>query len=102
AAILYTSGTTAKPKGVTYTHRTLSHNNRILSQTPQLSAEDVNLISMSFSHAAAFTGQLLPTLLVGGTCVLLHGPTPAEFVDAIVSHRATRLQMLPASLEDLL
>jgi len=101
-AILYTSGTTAKPKGVTYSHATLSHSNRIQSQTAQLSADDVNLISMSFSHAAAFTGQLLPTLLVGGTCVLLRNPTPREVVEAIATHRATRLQMLPASLEDLI
>ena len=102
AAILYTSGTTAKPKGVTYSHRSLNDCNRIQSETPRLAADDVNLISMSFSHAAALTGQLLPTLFVGGACVLLRNPTPREVVEAIAARRATRLQMLPASLEDLI
>jgi acyl-CoA synthetase (AMP-forming)/AMP-acid ligase II len=101
AAILYTSGSTARPKGVTYSHSTLWHNCLIQSETFQFTPADVHLISTAACHAAAFTGQLLPSIYVGGTSVLTHLPTPAQVVDAIASRGVTRVQMLPATLEDL-
>jgi len=101
AAILYTSGSTARPKGVTYTHATLWHNCVIQSETFQFTPDDVHLVSTAACHAAAFTGQLLPNVYVGGTSVLTHLPTPAQVVEAITRRRVTRVQMLPATLEDL-
>jgi acyl-CoA synthetase (AMP-forming)/AMP-acid ligase II len=68
AAILYTSGSTAKPKGVTYTHGTLWQNCLIQPETFSFTADDVHLVSTAACHAAAFTGQLLPGFHTGGTC----------------------------------
>jgi acyl-CoA synthetase (AMP-forming)/AMP-acid ligase II len=101
AAILYTSGSTARPKGVTYTHATLWQNCLIQSETFQFTPADVLLVSTAACHAAAFTGQLLPNVCVGGTSVLTHLPTPAEVADAISRRGVIRVQMLPATLEDL-
>ncbi|MFO0946710.1 MAG: class I adenylate-forming enzyme family protein [Planctomycetota bacterium] len=101
-AILYTSGSTAKPKGVTYSHRTLYRNCDIQVKTGEFTAKDVHVVMTSVSHAAALSGQLLPNLLAGGTTVLLDRPTSADILEAITRHHATRIQMLPASLEDLL
>jgi acyl-CoA synthetase (AMP-forming)/AMP-acid ligase II len=101
AAILYTSGTTARPKGVVYTHGTLGQNCVIQCETFAFTAEDVHLVSTAACHAAAFTGQLLPNILAGGTSVLTHLPDPEQVVRAIATHQVTRTQMLPASLEDL-
>jgi acyl-CoA synthetase (AMP-forming)/AMP-acid ligase II len=101
AAILYTSGTTARPKGVTFTHRTFWHNCLIQVETFAFTAEDVHLVSTAACHAAALTGQFLPNLYAGGAVVLTHLPQPAEVVQAIETRRVTRTQMLPASLEDL-
>lgn len=101
SAILYTSGTTARPKGVTYTHATLGHNCRIQAETFGFTPEDVHLVTTAACHAAAFTGQLLPNFYAGGTCVLTHLPRPEEIVHLTQVHKITRLQMLPAGLEDL-
>jgi acyl-CoA synthetase (AMP-forming)/AMP-acid ligase II len=101
AAILYTSGSTAKPKGVTYTHGTLWQNCLIQSETFAFTADDVHLVSTAACHAAAFTAQLLPGFYTGATCVLTHLPTPEQVVSAITRRGVTRIQMLPASLEDL-
>src|SRR5438105_3172154 len=67
AAILYTSGSTARPKGVTYSHLSLWHNCLIQSETFQFTPADVHLVSTAACHAAAFTGQLLPNIYVGST-----------------------------------
>ena len=101
AAILYTSGTTARPKGVTYTHATLWHDCVIQTETFSFTADDVHLITTAACHAASFTGQLLPCLYTGGGCVLTHLPRPEEIVRLIAEHRVTRTQMLPAMLEGL-
>jgi acyl-CoA synthetase (AMP-forming)/AMP-acid ligase II len=101
AAILFTSGTTARPKGVMYTHETLCHNCAIQAETFAFTADDVHLVSTAACHAAAFTGQLLPGLATGATCVLTHLPAPADVVQAVETRRVNRVQMLPASLEDL-
>ena len=61
----------------------------------------MHLVSTAACHAAAFTGQLLPNVYMGGTSVLTHLPTPDQVVDAIVGRAVTRVQMLPATLEDL-
>ena len=101
AAILYTSGSTAKPKGVTYSHASLWHNCLIQAETFQFAPDDIHLVSTAACHAAAFTGQLLPNIYMGGTSVLTFLPTPAQVVAAIATRRVTRIQMLPATLEDL-
>jgi acyl-CoA synthetase (AMP-forming)/AMP-acid ligase II len=101
AAVLYTSGSTARPKGVTYTHATLWNDCIIQTTSFQFTAADVHLISTAACHAAAFTGQLLPNVYAGGTSVVTHLPTPDQVVEAIKTHRVTRVQMLPATLEDL-
>ena len=64
-------------------------------------AEDVQLISTSACHCAATYGQIFPNIFAGGTAVMVDAPTPADVVDAIVTHRVTRCQMLPATLQDL-
>ena len=101
AAILYTSGSTARPKGVTYSHSSLWNNCIIQSNSFEFTPEDVHLVSTAACHAAAFTGQLLPNVYMGGTSVLTHLPTPDQVVDAIVRRAVTRAQMLPATLQDL-
>jgi long-chain acyl-CoA synthetase len=101
AAILYTSGSTARPKGVTLTYGSLFQNCQIQVRSFEFTDADVHLVATAACHCAALGGQLLPSFWSGGTVVLTHVPKPLEFVKAIETYGVTRTQLLPASLEDV-
>ncbi|GAA1820770.1 class I adenylate-forming enzyme family protein [Agromyces neolithicus] len=100
AMILYTSGSTGKPKGVTHTHRSIlaSASGRVATQ--QLTADDVSLAATAICHAGASVGVAFPTLLAGGTVVILAESDPGLFLDALRTQRPTRTILLPAQLLD--
>ncbi len=102
AAILYTSGTTSKPKGVTHTHSSLWHTAANQAWTQALTGDDIHLVSLSAAHIAGFGGQVLATAYAGGTLVMLADPTPQTLLAAIIRHRPTFLQMTPAILAETL
>lgn len=102
ALILYTSGSTAAPKGVTHTHAGLINTARHQIVTQQLDAEDVQLAWMGIAYVAAFCGQLLTSVALGRPCVLLPAFEPQAVLAAIARHRVTRLQSGPTDLRDLL
>jgi len=101
ATIIYTSGTTSRPKGVVQSQESLWNCARIQTASMQFTAEDVLLVTTSASHCAATFGFLFPNLFAGGVSVLLDAPTPAEVAAAITRRRVTRCQMLPPELLDL-
>ena len=102
AAILYTSGTTSRPKGVTHTHASLWHTAANQAWSQEFGSDDVHLVSLSAAHIAGFGGQLLTAAYAGGTVVLLADPSPASILEAVERHRPTYLQMTPAILAETL
>ena len=102
AVVLYTSGSTGKPKGVVHTHASLRHTARHQVVSQALDARDVQLAWMGIAYIAAFAGQLLTSLHVGGRLVLLPHFDGDAVVHAIARHGATRIQTGPADLRDLL
>ena len=95
ALLLYTSGTTARPKGVVHTHATLLATLDIM-RTMWNGVNNVVMIATPIMHASGLTCQLLPTLLQGGTVVLLPVFDAARALDAMQRHRTTSMLMLPA------
>lgn len=65
AAMLYTSGTTGKPKGAMLTHRNLASNAEALAETWRFSEDDVLLHALPVFHAHG--------LFVACHCVLMTG-----------------------------
>ena len=102
AMILYTSGSTGKPKGVTHTQGSILEVARGRGITQQLSADDVSLAATAICHGGGSMGVSFPTLLAGGTVVLLADSDAGLFLDAVTRHRPTRTLLLPAQLLDAL
>jgi acyl-CoA synthetase (AMP-forming)/AMP-acid ligase II len=71
AAIVYTSGTTGKPKGVMLTHRNLLFAARVSSKIRSFTTSDRLLGVLPMSHATGLSMQLLGTLVRGATLHLL-------------------------------
>jgi long-chain acyl-CoA synthetase len=70
AVIFYTSGTTARPKGVMHSHATLGRQSQNYLATLGAPTYAQTLICMPLCHIAAFSISLLPATASGGTVTI--------------------------------
>ncbi|MFI1725333.1 acyl-CoA synthetase [Streptomyces sp. NPDC020489] len=89
--LLYTSGTTALPKGAMMTHRALVHEYLSAITALDLSAGDRPVHSLPLYHSAQLHVFLLPYLAVGATNVILDAPDGDRIFDLIEAGRADSL-----------
>lgn len=87
AQLLYTSGTTSRPKGAMMTHRALVHEYLSCIVDLDLSADDAPLHVMPLYHSAQMHVFLLPWLAVGATNTVLETPDPTEVLRRLAADR---------------
>ncbi|AVH60462.1 MULTISPECIES: acyl-CoA synthetase [Streptomyces] len=89
--LLYTSGTTALPKGAMMTHRALVHEYLSAITALDLSAGDRPVHSLPLYHSAQMHVFLLPYLAVGASNIILDSPDAERLFDLIEAGRADSL-----------
>ncbi len=87
AQLLYTSGTTALPKGAMMTHRALVHAYLSAVTALGLSAEDRPVHALPLYHSAQMHVFLLPYLAVGARNTILDAPDGDRLLDLVESGR---------------
>jgi long-chain acyl-CoA synthetase len=103
AVILYTSGTTGRPKGAMLTHHNLAANVRSCREALHLhEGEDVLLVVLPMFHSFAATVGLLLPLLHGCAIVPLPRFDPPLVAEAIARHRCTLFMGVPSMYGALL
>jgi fatty-acyl-CoA synthase len=89
AQILYTSGTTADPKGAVLTHSAFMAHYASCIVSADLSTADRSLDALPLYHSAQMHVFLNPHLLLGAESVLIEAPEPALVLRLIEEHRIT-------------
>jgi acyl-CoA synthetase (AMP-forming)/AMP-acid ligase II len=101
AQIIYTSGTSGRPKGVTLSHRNLLANTHSILSYLHLSCEDSVLAILPFCHAYG-NSLLLTHVAVGGRLVLSDFVFVSRALDVIDQKGVTGFAGVPASFAALL
>ncbi|WP_432113752.1 fatty acyl-CoA synthetase [Streptomyces sp. S1] len=89
--LLYTSGTTALPKGAMMTHLALAHAYASAVEALDLHEDDRPVHALPLYHSAQTHVFLLPYLAVGAENTLVDGPDPAVLFDLVEAGRADSL-----------
>lgn len=101
AMLMYSSGTTGKAKGVVVTHSSwIAQTNHALAHLPVMTNDDLVVLAAPMAH---FGGSIALDCLVEGVRTVMLSPfDPVSVVDAVASHRATVMPLVPTLLGRLL
>ena len=103
AVILYTSGTTGKPKGAELTHLNLHRNAEIASETTcEIKQGDVVLGSLPLFHSFGQTVSMNASMRVGATLTLLPKFDPGEALEIMQRDGVTHFYGVPTMYGALL
>jgi long-chain acyl-CoA synthetase len=101
AMIMYTSGTTGKPKGVMQTHRNNSASIEMVIDAWQLTSRDHLLGTFPMFHVGGLQCTTLPTLFTGGTITLLSKWKASDWIDLTHILKPTWSGMISTMLVDV-
>ena len=98
--IIYSSGTTAQPKGIVHTHGARTATAAMLAVTFRCSATTRTLLTTP-PHTNGSFMVLLPTIWVGGTVYISGGFNPDRYLDEVRDFRPTLAFMVPTMAQAL-
>ncbi|BAC13132.1 long-chain fatty-acid-CoA ligase [Oceanobacillus iheyensis HTE831] len=102
AVILYTSGTTGKPKGAMLTHKNLYSNAQDVANYLHINQDDRVIAALPMFHVFCLTVSLNAPLLNGGTIIILPQFSPTEVFRVARAYQATVFAGVPTMYNYLL
>ena len=102
ALLMYTSGTTGKPKAVMLTHVNVTANAHIISAEHRLGPADRVTAILPLYHINAFAVTMLAPLAHGGSLVMPPKFSASQFWEMAARHRCTWINMVPTIVSYLL
>jgi crotonobetaine/carnitine-CoA ligase len=102
AAIMYTSGTTARPKGVLVTHANYIYAGETVAKAIRLAPEDRHFVVMPLFHGNAQYYSTMSALVVGASMVLTARFSASRYFHKCIEHQCTVTSLFAAPIRMLL
>ena len=102
AVILYTSGTTGKPKGAELTHRNLTRNVEVMVGLLSAGQDDVILGALPLFHSFGQTCGLNTAVKVGASLALIPRFLPGDVLELVARRSVTIFEGVPTMYAALL
>ena len=102
AVILYTSGTTGRPKGAELTHGNLARNAEVMRELIDIEAEDVILGALPLFHSFGQTCGLNTAVATGACLALIPRFLPGDVLELIERRQVTVFEGVPTMYAALL
>lgn len=100
--IVYTSGTTGRPKGAVLTQQALFANTLMSHHMHAMTADDHVLTVLPFFHVGGLNIQTTPALHIGATVTIHARFDPGATLAAIAHDRPTLTGLVPAAIQAVL
>jgi crotonobetaine/carnitine-CoA ligase len=101
-AVMYTSGTTSRPKGVRVTNANYVYAGETVAAALRLREDDRFLIVLPLFHANAQYYSVMSTLVSGGAVILAARFSASRWADLAVRHQATVASLFAAPIRMIL
>ena len=100
--LVYTSGTTGKPKGALISQKSIICNAKMSHDAHSLNPSDKALIFLPLFHVGGINILFLPALFIGATTVLQEKFDSAESINNIDKYRITQILTVPTILDQMI
>jgi crotonobetaine/carnitine-CoA ligase len=101
-AILYTSGTTARPKGVIQTHAYYVWIGELVAHHLRLRPDDRSLIVLPLFHSNAQLYSTMASLVAGASIALMQTFSASRYFDQVARYEATASSVFAAPIRMIL
>jgi long-chain acyl-CoA synthetase len=102
ALLMYTSGTTGKPKGCMLSHRSVCAGGEYTTRAHQLTPQDRVMCALPLYHINGQIVTAVAPLVHGGSVVMPHRFSVSNYWQMVVKHQCTWINVVPTIIAYLL
>ncbi len=96
AMILYTSGTTGRPKGAMLAHCNVIHSAMVYETCMELTSADRSIAAVPLAHVTGVVANIMSMVRCAGTLIIVAEFKAADYLKVAARERVTQTVMVPA------